>query len=483
VRIIRACRELGLESVAVYSEADASALHVRLADRAVPIGPAAPGESYLSIPRLIEAARATGARAIHPGYGFLSERAAFARACAEAGLTFVGPAPDVIARMGSKVEARRLMQAHGVPVVPGETPARQDAASLRAAAGRVGYPLLLKPSAGGGGIGMRVVRKEADLEPASEAARREARSAFGDDVLYVERLVERARHVEIQVLGDGSGQVVHLFERECSLQRRHQKVIEESPSPVLTPALRQRMGDTAVTAAKAAGYTNAGTVEFLVEGAGDEARFYFLEMNTRLQVEHAVTEAVTGVDLVAAQLRVASGHPLAVAQESIASRGHAIECRVYAEDPRHDFLPQAGRVALYREPAGPGVRVDSGITEGAEVPVQYDPLLAKLIVHAGTREGAIARARAALKTFVILGIHTNIPYLLAVLDHPAFVAGDVHTRFLDRENDALAGGLAIEPPPAAIAAAAVADAAGPHLPAAQQRPDPWTALPGWRIGG
>jgi len=487
VRIIRACRELGIEPIAVYSEADANALHVRLADRAVPIGPAAPAESYLSIVGVIEAARSTGAQAIHPGYGFLSERPAFAEACARAGIAFVGPSADVIARMGSKVEARRLMQAHGVPVVPGETPSGQDLAALRTAAARVGYPVLLKPSAGGGGIGMRVVRQEADLAAASEAARREARSAFGDDVLYVERLIERARHVEIQVIGDADGQVLHLFERECSLQRRHQKVVEESPSPALTPALRQRMAEAAIAAAGAAGYTNAGTIEFLVEGAGDEARFYFLEMNTRLQVEHPVTEAVTGIDLVAAQLRVASGEPLEWTQADVTSRGHALECRIYAEDPLRDFLPQAGRVVLYREPGGPGVRVDSGIGEGSEVPVQYDPLLAKLIVHAGTRRQAIARVREALRSFVILGIRTNIPYLLAVLDHPSFLAGDIDTRFLDRENGVLTEGLAAPPPDTVLAAAAMADASATTFPPAgavrERSADPWSALPGWRMGG
>jgi acetyl-CoA carboxylase biotin carboxylase subunit len=486
VRIIHACRELGVESVAVYSDADADAPHVRLADRAAHIGPAPAVDSYLSIPRLIAAAREHGAEAIHPGYGFLSERAAFASACEEAGLVFVGPPASAIARMGSKVEARRLMQEHGVPVVPGETPRTQDAARLREAAARVGYPLLLKPSAGGGGIGMRVVRSDGDLEHAAEAARREAAAAFGDDTLYVERLVERARHVEVQVIGDASGAIVHLFERECSLQRRHQKVIEESPSVALSPALRQRMGEAAVTAAGAAGYRNAGTIEFLLEGDGDQGSFYFLEMNTRLQVEHPVTEAITGVDLVAAQLRVAAGEALGFGQGDLTRRGHAIECRIYAEDPRRGFLPQAGRILLYRAPSGPGVRVDSGIAEGTEVPVHYDPLLAKLIVHAETREVAIARAREALRSFVILGIHTNIAYLTAVLDDPAFRRGEVDTRFLDRESERLAGLTSVAPPLAAVAAAALTAASSAparSLPPAAQRADPWRDLPGWRIGG
>ncbi|HXE80068.1 MAG TPA: acetyl-CoA carboxylase biotin carboxylase subunit [Vicinamibacterales bacterium] len=485
VRIIRACRELGIESVAVYSDADADALHVRLADRAIRIGPAPAAESYLAIPALIEAARGAGAQAIHPGYGFLSERAAFAKACAEAGLIFVGPPADVIARMGSKVGARRLMQAHDVPVVPGETPSRADPAALETAASRVGYPLLLKPSAGGGGIGMRVVREASALAAASEASRREARAAFGDDELYVERLIERARHVEVQVLGDAHGRVLHFFERECSVQRRHQKVIEESPSPAVTPALRQRMVAAAVAAARAAAYRNAGTVEFLVEGLGDEARFYFLEMNTRLQVEHPVTEAVTGVDLVAAQLRVASGEDLALDQEDIVQRGHAIECRIYAEDPLHGFLPQAGRVLRYREPSGPGVRVDSGITEGAAVPVQYDPLLAKLVVHAETRQLAIARARAALKSFVILGIRTNVPYLLAILEHPSFTAGEIDTGFLDRDHGTLGAAVRDEPPLEAIVAAAAEDVGGANVRTdiadARGNADPWSSLSGWRI--
>ena len=330
---------------------------------------------------------------MHPGYGFLSERAFFARACEEQGVIFVGPPSTAIERMGSKVGARRLMQAAGVPVVPGETPRDQSDAALVEAAARVGYPVLIKPSAGGGGIGMKVVREPAAMAEAVAAARREAQASFGDGTLYVERLVDRPRHIEIQVFADAHGHAVHLFERECSMQRRHQKMIEESPSPALSPAVRARMGAAAVAAARAAGYRNAGTVEFLLEGAGDDARFYFLEMNTRLQVEHPVTEMVTGVDLVHAQLRVASGEPLPWSQESLSQRGHAIECRIYAEDPAQGFLPQAGRLLLYREPQGPGIRVDSGVVEGGEIPVHYDPMLAKLIVSGETRE--VARRRAA----------------------------------------------------------------------------------------
>ncbi len=457
VRVIRACRELGIETVAVYSEADRHGLHVRIADRAVCIGPAAAGESYLAIPRVIAAAAETGAQAVHPGYGFLSENAAFAHACVDAGLVFVGPPAAVIARMGSKIEARRLVAAHGVPVVPGETPIDQSDESLVRAVEQVGCPVLVKPSAGGGGIGMRMVRNAGEALGSISGARREAAAAFGDPTLYVERLVERPRHVEIQVLADDHGGIVHLFERECSLQRRHQKVIEESPSPALTAALRARMGDAAVAAARAAGYRNAGTIEFLLEGEGDQARFYFLEMNTRLQVEHPVTEAITGVDLVHAQLRIAAGEPLPWTQAAVAQRGHAIECRVYAEDPEQEFLPQAGPLLLYREPRSPGVRVDSGVVEGAEVSVHYDPMIAKVIVHAETRPAAIARAAAALRDFPILGIRTNVPYLLAVLALPAFARGEVDTRFLDRETPALVGALSQTPVPEAAFAAAGAE--------------------------
>jgi acetyl-CoA carboxylase biotin carboxylase subunit len=479
VRVMRACRELGVETVAVYSEADRNALHVQTADRAVLIGPSPAADSYLVIPRLIQAALDTGAHAVHPGYGFLSENAAFAQACVDSGLIFVGPPPDVIARMGSKIAARRLMQSHGVPVVPGVVPGDQSDESLLHAIESVGYPALVKPSAGGGGIGMRVVRTMADAAPALHAARREAASAFGDATLYVERLVERPRHVEIQVIADNHGNVVHLFERECSLQRRHQKVIEESPSPALTPVLRGRMGDAAVAAARAAGYRNAGTIEFLLEGTGDAAQFYFLEMNTRLQVEHPVTEAVTGVDLVHAQVRVAAGEPLGWTQASLTQRGHAIECRVYAEDPAQEFLPQAGPLLLYREPRGPGIRVDSGVMEGGHVSVHYDPMLAKVIVHAETRTGAIARASAALREFPVLGIGTNLGYLRAVLGHASFVRGDVDTGFLDRETPALVAAMAEAPVPDGALAAAAAELLARAEPvdvgpaAVGQSADPW----------
>jgi 3-methylcrotonyl-CoA carboxylase alpha subunit len=454
VRVIRACRELGIESVAVYSEADAHALHVKLADRAYAIGPAAASESYLNIAAILAVATRAGVDAVHPGYGFLAENPEFAEACVKAGVIFVGPPADVIARMGSKLAARDMMHAAGVPVVPGARPVDQSDAGVRAAALAVGTPLLIKPSEGGGGKGMHIVRDLALLDEAIASSRREAEAAFGDGTLYIERLVERPRHVEFQVMADRHGHAVHLFERECSVQRRHQKVIEETPSPALTPRLRQAMGDAAVAAARAAGYENAGTIEFLLEGDGDTARFYFLEMNTRLQVEHPITEEVVGVDLVHAQLAVAAGEPLPWTQAALSQRGHAIECRVYAEDPRRGFLPQAGRLLAYREPRGPGLRLDSGVREQDEVTVHYDPLLAKLVARGESRPQAIARARAALRQFVVLGIQSNVPLLLRVLDHPRFLAGDVDTRFLDTELPTLFPPIDESVRHAAVAAAA-----------------------------
>jgi acetyl-CoA carboxylase biotin carboxylase subunit len=452
VRIIRACRELGIETVAVFSEADQNARHVRDADRAIAIGPAPAKDSYLDAGKIIAAAQSSGADAIHPGYGFLSERALFARACEDAGLIFVGPPAASLEKMGSKIGARTLMQAAGVPVVPGETPADQSDASLIATAERVGFPVLIKPSAGGGGIGMKIARAKGDLVDALMAARREAKASFGDDTLYVERLIERPRHVEIQVFADAHGNTVHIFERECSAQRRHQKTIEESPCAALSPSVREKMGAAAVAAATAVGYRNAGTCEFLLEGSGDTARFYFLEMNTRLQVEHPVTECVVGVDLVHAQLRVASGEPLPFTQRSLTQRGHAIECRVYAEDPAQDFLPQAGQILFYDEPKGPGIRVDGWIEQGSVVPVHYDPLLAKLIVWGETREMARRRAIAALRNYPILGIRTNIPFMLQILEHPDFVNAAIDTGWLDREAASLAKATQIDAPAVVLAA-------------------------------
>ena len=479
VRIIRACRESRIESIAVYSDADEQALHARLADRAIRIGPAAPAESYLSIPRLIEAAHSVDAEAIHPGYGFLSERGEFARACENAGIIFIGPPAAVIDRMGSKIAARELMQSAGVPVVPGQTPADQADGGILAAAQAIGYPVLVKASAGGGGKGMRALTSEADAREAIQSARRESAAAFGDGTLYVERLVPRPRHVEIQVIADNHGNVVHLFERECSLQRRHQKVIEETPSVAIDDSVRARMGEAAVAAARACGYRNAGTIEFLVEGSGRDARFYFLEMNTRLQVEHPITEQVVGVDLVRAQLSVAAGQPLPWSQAQLSQRGHAIECRVYAEDPAGGFLPQAGRLLLYREPAAPGIRIDSGFVEGDTIAVNYDPLIAKLIAAAETRSLAIDRATAALRAFPILGIRTNVPFLLSLVENPAFQRGEVHTGYIDEH---LADLTREQPAPVeAVAAAAfpAEAAAAARTATAPSTPDPWARLGGW----
>jgi acetyl-CoA carboxylase biotin carboxylase subunit len=476
LRIIRACRERGLETVAVFSELDATAPHVRAADRAIPIGPPPAAESYLRIDRIVEAARATSSDAIHPGYGFLAENPEFAEACEAADVRFIGPPASAIRLLGSKTAARELMQRAGVPVVPGEIPARQDDASIIAAVQSVGFPALVKAAAGGGGKGMRRIAELANAGELISAARREALAAFGDGTLYVERVIEQARHVEVQVIADSHGNVVHLFERECSAQRRHQKILEESPSPALTERVREAMAQAAVSAASAAGYRNAGTIEFLLEGRGESARFYFLEVNARLQVEHPVTEVLTGRDLVHTQLAVASGEPLPWTQDLVSRRGHAIECRIYAEDPAQDFLPQAGKLLVYREPLGPGVRVDSGVTEGSEVPVHYDPLIAKLIVHAETRAAAIARADAALRRFVILGVRTNIPFLLRLLEDGEFRAGCLHTASIDqRWRDLVPAPTA--PPPHVVAATNFSRKRETFVAATE---DPWTTLGGWR---
>ena len=490
LRIIRACRELGIDTVAICSSIDTEAPHARAADLAVTIGPPHPRDSYLSIDRVIDAARATGADAVHPGYGFLSENPAMAAACVDAGLIWVGPTADVIKTLGSKIEARRLMQEAGVPVVAGETPQDQTEAGLAEAAGRLGYPLLLKASAGGGGRGMRTVVEPNRLSAAVAEARREAEGAFGDGTLYVERLLTRPRHIEVQILADHHGGVVHLCERECSIQRRHQKVVEESPAPHLTSGMRDRLTTAAVTAARAAGYRNAGTVEFLVEGAGDagdsdDATFAFLEMNTRLQVEHPVTEAVTGRDLVHAQLAVASGAVLPWRQDQISVRGHAIECRVYAESPADGFLPDAGTLLRYQEPVGPGIRVDAGVVTGSGVSSYYDALLAKVITYADTRATALARARAALAQFVVLGVRTNIELVGRVLRHPRVVDGRVDTTFLEQELE----GLLAEPEDQELPALALAAALRVHellepgatAASARRADDPWMTLGGWRL--
>jgi len=426
VRIIRACRELGLDTVAVYSDADRTSLHVRRAREAYRIGPAPAAESYLNIGTLIDVARRSGAGAVHPGYGFLAERADFAAAVMDAGLAWVGPPPEAIEIMGGKIRSREAMLRAGVPVVPGTVEALADDGA-EAAAAEVGYPLMIKASAGGGGKGLRRVDHPSGLRAGLEAARRESLKAFGDDEVYLERAIEGARHLEIQVLADNHGHTIHLGERECSMQRRHQKVLEECPAPFATPELRSRMGQAAVAAARAVGYQNAGTVEFLLDPGGG---FYFLEMNTRLQVEHPVTEMVTGVDLVKQQLRLAGGRQLRLVQEEIAWSGHAIEARINAEDPYNQFLPSTGRIAAHIEPTGPGVRVDSSLYEGLDVGLYYDSLLAKLVVWAENRAAAILRMRRALDEYRIAGVKTTIPLHQKIVDTTQFISGSYHTDFL-----------------------------------------------------
>jgi acetyl-CoA carboxylase biotin carboxylase subunit len=442
VRILRAARERGIRTVAVFSEPDRLAPHVLEADEAYLIGPAASSESYLRADKLIDLARASGAEAIHPGYGFLAERASFARAVEDAGLIFVGPTSETIAAMGDKTEARRRMSSAGVPIVPGMTETVCDVAAARAAAADIGFPVLLKASAGGGGKGMRVVESEPDLERAFEAAQREALAAFGDDSMYIERYLDRPRHIEIQVLGDSEGNVVHLGERECSIQRRHQKLIEEAPSPVLSPEARTAMGEAAVRAAEAVDYRGAGTVEFLYQ----DDEFYFLEMNTRLQVEHPVTELVTGVDLVDWQLRVASGEALDFRQEDVVMKGHSIECRITSEDPSAGFLPSTGLITRFETPTGPGVRWDGGVAEGFEVSLHYDPLLGKLIVHAPTRALAISRMARALDALVLGGVETSASFHRRVMNETDFRSGSFSTRYVEQHTELLESDVAREVP-------------------------------------
>jgi acetyl-CoA carboxylase, biotin carboxylase subunit len=455
VRIMRACRELGIESVAVYSDPDRSALHVRQADRAYPIGPAAAAESYLRIDKLLAVAKESGADAVHPGYGFLSERAPFAKACLDAGLAFIGPSPEAISAMGDKVEARRLMRKAGVPVVPGSDDALDSDAEVERLASEIGFPVMLKAAGGGGGKGMRLVSAAAELKSGLRAARSEAKSAFGDDRVYVEKAIGRPRHVEVQVLGDTHGHVVHLYERECSIQRRHQKVIEESPSTAIDQKTREEMGRVAVQAAKAVDYVSAGTIEFLVD---QDRRFYFLEMNTRIQVEHPITEAVTGVDLVRAQLEIAAGRPLGFRQEDVVQRGWAIECRIYAEDPENNFLPAPGRIDVLRVPSGIGIRDDSGVYEGFEVSTHYDPILSKLVAWGRNRDEAIGRMLRALREYVIVGPVSNVAFHRWALEHPAFRAGDIDTGFIARhfQKGVLAGDTSADLPLIGAALAAVA---------------------------
>ena len=487
VRIARACREAGITSVAIASEADRAALHVREADEAVELPGSSPADTYLNIPRLIEAARNSRCEAVHPGYGFLSENAEFAEKVTGAGLVLVGPSAASIRQLGDKTRARELARAAGAPVVPGYDGSGSDK-EFDKQAKKLRYPVLVKAAGGGGGRGMRVVETASQLSEALASARREAQSAFSDSRVFLEKFIPAARHVEIQILGDREGQVISLFERDCSIQRRHQKILEESPSPALNEDLRARMGAAAAAVAKAAAYVNAGTVEFLLDA--DSGEFYFLEMNTRLQVEHPVTEILTGVDLVLAQLRLAAGEPIAPAWAAAQPRGHAVECRIYAEDPAHDFAPSPGRILRWESPQGPGVRVDSGYAQGDEVPVHYDPLLAKVIVGAPDREAALRRMERALSEMVILGPVTNLAFLKRVLAHSVFRSGKAATDFLARQLPQ--GGGTPPPPDEILIAAALLASEGPGRGEASERGaagdtedplGPWARGDSFRLGG
>ncbi|GEJ55988.1 acetyl-CoA carboxylase biotin carboxylase subunit [Anaeromyxobacter diazotrophicus] len=483
-RVLRTARRLGVRTVAVYSDADAGAQHVAQADEAYRIGPAPARQSYLDADAILEAARRSGARAVHPGYGFLSENAAFAEACAAAGLVFIGPPAAAIRAMGSKSAAKRLMGEAGVPLVPGYHGEDQAPDRLAREAARIGWPVLVKASAGGGGKGMRAVSDAAAFQDALAGAKREALASFGDDRVLLERYLTRPRHVEIQVFADGHGHAVHLFERDCSIQRRHQKVLEEAPAPGLGPALREAMGRAALAAARAVGYVGAGTVEFLLDADG---RFYFMEMNTRLQVEHPVTELVTGQDLVEWQLRVAAGEPLPLGQDELALNGHAIEARVYAEDPSREFLPSIGRLThLRRPPEGPHVRVDTGVREGDEVTIHYDPMIAKLVVWDSDRAGAVRRLRAALAEYQVVGVTTNLSFLGAIAAHPAYAAAELDTGFIERHRAGLLGDAA--PATDTVLALACLDvllrrasAAAEAARASHDPHSPWHRTDGWRL--
>ena len=464
VRVLRACHEMGIAAVMVYSDVDRAALHVRKADEAYPLGAAAASESYLNIPKILDVARRSGADAIHPGYGFLSENAKFAQACGDAGVKFIGPTAAAMDAMGSKTRARQAMEKAGVPFVPGTSRGVESFPEADEVAARIGYPVMLKAAAGGGGKGMRLVHAPAQLKSSLEAARSEAQSSFGDDEVYIEKAIINPRHIEMQVLADEHGNTVYLGERECSLQRRHQKVLEEAPSPIVDAEMRRRMGEVAVRVARAANYTNAGTVEFLVDR---QKNFYFLEMNTRLQVEHPVTELVTGLDLVHLQISIAAGEKLPFSQEEVRIRGHAIECRIYAEDPDNNYFPSPGEITLLLEPSGPGIRQDSGMYEGWNVPLDYDPLLAKLIGYGSDREQAISRLRRALSEYFVGGIKTNLSLFRRILGDADFLSAKLDTGFLERMAKR-AGDKSVDSRPAEVAAiaAGVFAALGATLPGA-----------------
>ena len=483
IRVIHACKEMGIETVAVYSKVDERAPHVNLADESVNLGDPTPSESYLNIRKIIEAAEKMGAEAIHPGYGFLAENPDFAQACRDSGLKFIGPDARVIALMGDKIKAKKTMEKAGVPIIPGYHGLKQDTKTLVKEGKRIGFPLLVKAVAGGGGKGMKIVHSEENLEESIESAKREAKSSFGNDMVFLERYLDKPRHIEFQILADEHGNIIHLFERECSIQRRHQKIIEETPSPVMTKDLRKEMGEAAVKAAEAVGYTNAGTIEFMVDG---NLNYYFMEMNTRLQVEHPITEMTTGVDIVKRQIKIAAGEELNITQKDVHQRGHALECRIYAEDPAHGFLPSVGVLEQVEMPLGPNIRNDAGIETGLEVTPYYDPMLAKLIVGGENREESINKMIWALSRYVVLGVTTNIPFLKKVLEHEAFRRGEITTHFIDtyfKDWGEQQKGLPLD----AIIGLAVYDAIHPKREEVvrYKEPDPhspWKHAGKWRIG-
>ena len=484
LRVMKACREMGIPTVAVYSTSDKGSLHVQFADEAVCIGSPPPLESYLNIEKIISTAKQTGADAIHPGYGFLAENSDFARRCAEESIIFIGPNHEAMRLLGNKIESRKTMVKAGIPVIPGMMAGCAEVGSVVKEATQMGFPVLVKAAGGGGGKGMRIVRESKELEESLAACMREARSAFGDATIYLEKYIEKPRHVEFQILADTYGNVIHLFERECSIQRRYQKIVEETPSVALDRELREKMGNVAVQVAKTAGYTNAGTVEFLLDPTG---KFYFLEVNARVQVEHPITEAVVGVDLVKQQIRIASGEKLTLKQEDLRQRGHAIECRIYAEDPENGFLPSAGKILFLKEPVGPGIRCDSGIWTGCEVSVHYDPILSKLVVWDETREQARRRMASALREYVILGIKTTVHFLADIMEHPAFAEGKTHTGFIPEHFSdwKLTEGDPSETKIALLAAAALGRS-GPAVRAfatAREVFSPWKSNSRWRIAG
>ncbi len=480
VRIMKTCREMGIPTVSVYSEADRRALHVLSSDHSYCIGEADPTQSYLNIEKILKAARDSGADAIHPGYGFLAENPGFAAGCEREGIVFIGPPASVIEKLGNKTEARRIMKEGGVPVVPGSSGDAADPETLKEEADNLGYPVVIKAVAGGGGKGMRIVKSPDEFRDAFESASGEAYASFGNGDLYCEKYISNPRHIEFQVLGDSQGNIIHLLERECSIQRRFQKIIEESPSPALDEKLREEMGRSAVKAAKASGYRNAGTVEFILDGSGS---YYFMEVNTRLQVEHPVTEMVTGIDLVRKQIEIAAGEELGLTRDDIKGRGHALECRIYAEDPARDFIPSPGRISFLREPGGPGIRVDSGITEGFTVPFEYDPILSKLITHAETREKNISRMVSALKEYMVMGVKTPVEFLMDILESGAFRSGETTTGFIAKNfSDWAPGGQEGE-------IACLAYLADEILGKRRKRPEeaageemsPWKTLGNWRL--